>query len=339
MSGNPESRERLLDQQVRWAHTYDGYERLAGSPADLERLLAPAREQWRRTGEVPDWSGVDLLRGWAFYLTRRDRFAGGTYLAEKGEDLAEWNAVLARLAAHPSARPEESPPLSRALPMPIVAPATEPRMHRVPGFLEAKQARWFEPHIAPMNALVQEIARDVGGDVPFVDPDCGGVNARVLLLLEAPAGAAAHGSRMLSADNDDGTAANVWRAYETSGLPRAWGMHWNAVPWYIGVPGKIRAASAQDIRDGRVWLARLLDLMPDLRVVLTLGKSAAAAVAAEQSLLGGRSLQQIEAPHPSQRVYNVTRGTARLRVHAAFTRAFALADSQPLLGEAAVRPE
>lgn len=34
------------------------------------------------------------------------------------------------------------------------------------------------------------------------------------LLLEAPAGAAAHGSRMLSANNDDGTAANVWRAYQ-----------------------------------------------------------------------------------------------------------------------------
>ena len=56
----------------------------------------------------------------------------------------------------------------------------------------------------------------VSRDVPYVDPDSGGVTARVLLLLEAPAGAAAHGSRMLSADNDDGTAADVWRAYAAS---------------------------------------------------------------------------------------------------------------------------
>lgn len=149
----------------------------------------------------------------------------------------------------------------------------------IPAFWNAKQHRWFEPHVAPINLLVQEITRTVGSDVPYVDPDCGGVGARVLLLLEAPACAAAHGSGMLSADNDDGTAANVWAAYQHSGLPRHWGMHWNAVPWHIGVPGKIRAATRQDVHDGRDWLFRLVDLMPDLRVGLTLGNRARDAVA------------------------------------------------------------
>lgn len=173
---------------------------------------------------------------------------------------------------------------------------------------------------------MQEISRTVGGDVPYVDPDCGGVGARVLLLLEAPAGAAAHGSGMLSADNDDGTAANVWTAYRHSGLPRQWGMHWNAVPWYMGVPGRIRPATSQDIDDGRDWLFRLVDLMPDLRVVLTLGNSARDAVAPAKVQLESRGLHLLSAKHPSQRVINITKGVAREEIHAAFVQARALAE-------------
>ena len=198
---------------------------------------------------------------------------------------------------------------------------TEPRRHRETEFLEAKQARWFDPHVAPVNALVQEISRTVGGDVPYVDPDCGGVNARVLLLLEAPAGAAAHGSRMLSADNDDGTAANVWRAYQHSELPREWGMHWNAVPWYIGVRGKIAAAKAHDVEEGREWLLRLVDLLPGLSVVLCLGNAARDAVRPERERLEALGLTLLSAPHPSQRVYNFTKGAARDKVHTAFVEA------------------
>lgn len=320
---------QLVDRQVAWAHTYDGYQRLAGGdagPAALKLLLHPAIEEWRRTGHVPDWCGVDLLRGWAFYLARADHHGRGYGLVADSDALQEWNAVLARIAAHPAGRPEERPPVHVARPAPsaVAVLSTEPRMHRDAGFLLAKQSRWFEPHIAPVNALVQEIARTVRGDVPYVDPDCGGVNARVLLLLEAPAGAAAHGSHMLSADNDDGTAANVWRAYDDTELPRAWAVHWNAVPWYIGVPGKIRAATAADVAEGRRWLIRLVDILPDLRVLLTLGNRARDAVTPVKDTLERRSVAVLDAPHPSQRLYNSTRGGARDKVHAAFKDAVRL---------------
>ncbi len=322
--------EQLKHRQIAWAHTYDGYERLAGEPvggpAALERVLEPALREFRDTGRVPAWCGVDLLRGWAFCLARSDHFDGGYQLAEAGGGVSEWEAVLTRVAEHPGTRPEERPPLAtRPVAGPSRAFTTEPRRHKDPGFLEAKQSRWFEPHIAPINALVQEISRTVGGDVPYVDPDCGGVNARVLLLLEAPAGAAAHGSRMLSADNDDGTAANVWRAYQHSGLPREWGMHWNAVPWYLGVRGKIDAAKARDVEEGREWLLRLVDLLPELRVVLCLGNAARDAIAGEKDALEERGITVLNAPHPSQRVYNVTKGVARENVNAAFQDAVRLA--------------
>lgn len=216
--------EQLMDRQVAWAHTYDGCQRLAGDPLALARLLRPAREEWRQTEQVPAWCGVDLLRlgGRSTSLAPTGTAVGTAWPRTATSGRSGMPCSTGSRLTRPVARgndhrfilPDQPTRLSRLL-------SAEPRMHRDVDFLLAKQARWFEPHIAPVNALVQEIARTVGCDVPYVDPDCGGVNARVLLLLEAPAGAAAHGSHMLSADNDDGTAANVWRAYAALQLARS----------------------------------------------------------------------------------------------------------------------
>src|SRR5690349_13451621 len=90
-----------------------------------------------------------------------------------------------------------------------------PKQHRDKAFLAAKQARWEEEHVAPVQELVANIRLRIATEqeaelatvhVPRVDPDSGGVAAKVLLLLESPAGPAALGSGMLSADNDDETA-------------------------------------------------------------------------------------------------------------------------------------
>jgi len=54
----------------------------------------------------------------------------------------------------------------------------------------------------------------MGADaVPYVDPVSGGIRSRVMFLLEAPGRAAAHRKTLLSPDNDDPPAANVWRLY------------------------------------------------------------------------------------------------------------------------------
>ena len=109
--------ESLITQQVMWAHTYSAYERLAGGqqgPRALARLLEPAWREFERTGRVPEWCGVDLLRGWAFYLAREDRFDGGYLLDAGGAKAREWEAVLEQIAAHPSARGADVPPLRAA---------------------------------------------------------------------------------------------------------------------------------------------------------------------------------------------------------------------------------
>lgn len=93
-----------IQSEIEWAHEYDGYARLARSPEALWRLLEPADREFRSTGEIPDWCGVDLLRGWAFYLVRADRHAGGGTLGR------DWMAVLEALRHHPDIDQAERPP-------------------------------------------------------------------------------------------------------------------------------------------------------------------------------------------------------------------------------------
>lgn len=89
--------------EVEWAGTYDAYARLAATPEALWALIEPAHRHLRRTGEMPGWCGVDLLRGWAFLLTRPER--------PRGEELGrDWFAVLDAISAHPDARLEDLPP-------------------------------------------------------------------------------------------------------------------------------------------------------------------------------------------------------------------------------------
>ena len=112
-------------------------------------------------------------------------------------------------------------------------------MHRDRAFLAAKLAHVQDPHIAPLNDLASDIRAGTGMEVPLFDPASGGVHAKALLLLEAPGAratgatgprAAAGGSGIISADNNDQTAANAWTLYRDAGLNVADLVIWNVVP-------------------------------------------------------------------------------------------------------------
>ena len=199
--------------------------------------------------------------------------------------------------------------------------SAEPRRHRDPGFLAAKQARWSEPHVAPINDLARQMAAATGRPVPFADPDGGGVTARVLLLLETPSRAGAYGSGMTSIDNDDTAAANLWRALAETDLDRRIVLLWNAVQWYVGGADKIRSPTPAEVAAGRAWLLRLVGLTTRLQVVVCLGQAAANATAPLAVEMQARGLAIVFAPHPSQRVYNRPGGRARERVHQALRTA------------------
>jgi hypothetical protein len=293
--------------EVEWALRYGSNGRIAATPNELHGVLASARDAYRATYKVPDWCGVELLRGWAFVLVAMDRAAGGGTLGH------EWRSVLEAIRRHPAAKGADLPPPVGVDPDAVDLPAersAHPKMNGDAAYLGAKLERLREPHVAPINALVDEIRAERGTDqVPYVDPDFGGIAARVLLLFESPSRlGVTQGSGLLSVDNKDETAKNLWDTYRLVELPRSRAVHWNVVPWYLGDERKNSSAEVPQVLQARPYFERLLTLLPDLRVVVAAGAWAQLGVAIWQWLLDERGVPTLAAPHPSPSQWRTTKG-------------------------------
>jgi hypothetical protein len=119
-------------------------------------------------------------------------------------------------------------------------------------------------------------AAGLPAEMPYIDPTDAGIDARVLLVLEAPGPMTnAHntkpGSGFISSDNADPTARNLWNARKDAGLVDGV-LIWNAVPWYLG-PTQ-RKPTAQERRAGSVILRDLIAHLPELHTVVPLGRHA-----------------------------------------------------------------
>lgn len=93
---------------IEWAHTYNGYERIASSPEALNGIIQPLLREFNRTRKIPEWAGVDLLRGWAFYVARAHRFSGGW--DPIWDEHPEFAAILDAIDAHPNSTGSDRPP-------------------------------------------------------------------------------------------------------------------------------------------------------------------------------------------------------------------------------------
>lgn len=175
-----------------------------------------------------------------------------------------------------------------------------PRRHANPVFLAVKLTRIDEPHVASLNEMVRRIrVKHVG--VPYFDPESGGVNARILFLLEAPGPNAID---FISPDNNDPTAANMIRLLADAGINRGETCFWNVVPFYIGNAErtKLRAAKQTDLDAGEPWVVELLALLPRLETIILMGRHAQKA---RELLLRLRpDLRVISTWHPAPRCLN-----------------------------------
>ena len=130
------------------------------------------------------------------------------------------------------------------------------------------------PHVAPINALVDELNDPSGrGWVPYVSPDYGGVDARVLNVFRDPGPKTNRqhdGSGFLSTENDDAGAERFATLLDGAGISVGETLSWNAYPWYIydHKPG------AAELEAGVEPLRQLLSLLPGLRVVMLHGGEA-----------------------------------------------------------------
>ena len=137
-------------------------------------------------------------------------------------------------------------------------------------------ARLRDSHIAALSSFVDGMRVKLGPTyaIPYFDPLDGGADAECLFLLEAP-GPNAVKSGFVSRNNPDETAKNFFLLNQQALIERQRTAVWNVVPWYVGSGTKIRPANARDISEGLPFLERLLQLLPQLTVVVLVGAKAA----------------------------------------------------------------
>ncbi|MFL1598505.1 uracil-DNA glycosylase [Gordonia amicalis] len=184
-----------------------------------------------------------------------------------------------------------------------------------PAVVRDKHARIWEPHVAPLNELANRIADAEGlphGYVPYVDPDAGGVRARMLVLLDNPStkAEAGTGSGLLSLDNNDRTARNCREAYARHNVEWADVVHWNVVPFPVA--GEKNGGSTPSERARAVrWTREVVDLLPHLEIVLLLGAAARDGWKRAGIRRAGVYVPEGKIPHCSMRGLNTAGGRER----------------------------
>jgi hypothetical protein len=169
-------------------------------------------------------------------------------------------------------------------------------------FRQDQRAHLMDPHIKPINELVERLRDpDSRGWAPYVAPMHGGTNARVLSVLRDPGPKTQDtgGSGFLCVENDDPTAENQAELFNRFGIQASEVLPWNAYPWYIN-----RAPNAAELDAGALVLLELLSLLPALRVILLQGRDSAAGwrrvVKKAPELLADGRLIVVECIHPSR---------------------------------------
>jgi uracil-DNA glycosylase len=176
----------------------------------------------------------------------------------------------------------------------------QPRMNKDPEFLAGERRRVGEPHVQPLNALIEHW-RQEGRKVPWADPGSGGIHSKIVFLHESPgpAASAGHGSGFISPDNDDQSAARFWRLSRQAGLGRRSYMNWNVVPWYVSATGRAANATPSDGQAALPYLRQFVALLSELRVVVVMGAFAEHWWLQYLRQPGSPVLPLITAPHPS----------------------------------------
>jgi len=153
-----------------------------------------------------------------------------------------------------------------------------------------------ERHITPLTDFVETLRQETGlnAGIPYFDPWDGGVDATVLLLLEAP-GSMAVSSGFISQNNPDETAKNLFELLQEAGIERNKTVLWSVVPWYIGNGTKIRAATPFDLLEGLKPLHRLMKLLPKVTTIVLLGRKAENA----RTHFNSEKYRVFTSPHPS----------------------------------------
>lgn len=143
-----------------------------------------------------------------------------------------------------------------------------------PRFRQEQWDRRYDPHIAPINRLVDDLQREADVRMPYVAPHYGGINAEVLFIFETPGPKTDEqrgGSGFICAENDDDSAQRFAECLDDAGLAIGRVVSWNASPW---TRESDKSVSAGELDAGVEPIMRLLALLQQLKVVMLMGKKA-----------------------------------------------------------------
>ena len=180
-----------------------------------------------------------------------------------------------------------------------------PRSLRDPEARAARRRLLTEPHVRPLTQYVEDLRARSTAEFPDFDPLDGGVEARLLFLMEKPGPMTSaerdgrQGSGFISRDNDDPTAQAIFTFMREAGIPRRETVLWNLIPGWNGT----RKVTAREVREGAQETLGLVRLLPNLRAVVLVGGKAGLAA----PLLEGRGLVIRKSRHPSP----IVKGTQR----------------------------
>lgn len=181
-------------------------------------------------------------------------------------------------------------------------PDDNPRSLKYADVLERRNAMLQEAHIAPLTRYVDQMRKRPDVEVPYFDPLDGGVNAKILFLLEKPGpmtaakySTEAKGSGFISRNNNDPTANATWDFMNNINLPRVQTVTWNVIPWWNGT----MTVTSAELRDGAGCVRELVDLyLPKLEAIVLVGRKAQSAKPHLESL----GVRIFCSAHPSPRV-------------------------------------
>ena len=171
------------------------------------------------------------------------------------------------------------------------------RSLRDPKAREARRALLSEPYVLPLTAYVDQLRAGSPDEFPDFDPLDGGVEARMLFLLEKPGPMTSAsrtgraGSGFVSRDNDDPTAEAIFDFMRKAGIPRRETVLWNLIAGW----NETRKVTAREVREGALETLRLVRLLPRLKAVVLVGKRAERAY----PLLAAEAFSLSSSAHPS----------------------------------------
>jgi hypothetical protein len=128
------------------------------------------------------------------------------------------------------------------------------------------------PHVLPLMDFVRQL-RAQGLDVPSVDPEDGGVFAKVL-FLQLTAGPKAVGTYVISQNNPDPTAHNMKRTLAETGFLRSDVVLWNVVPYCVSTIDRNQTPTSVQIKQAIPYTQAFVDELKRLKVVVYCGLDA-----------------------------------------------------------------